>query len=433
MTDINFILLFCFGLLMLFIIFQASIKRIGMIQYPFLLTLVMLGWVFPQLIGIGFNDLVPQEAITKTIVYASLCLIAAVSGYSYAQSPFKISRWRYSPQKLDISAAILMSLGLYFYIQVVNLAEEATRLYGGFWTGEITIYVFLSNLFKFGFIIAAASNLKRPSILNRVLIGFGFLVFAQRVVFLGRREDAVEVFLITIIFLWLKFGWIPKRWIMITIVFVAVLFVNTISTYRNIMIVDANSGRASSTISEISRVDFYSIFIKNAASSEGNFEVTNAAFIIEASDRTLSFDGGLSFWNTFVLSYVPGQIIGPQNKRDLLLEFDDVALNEFHHIPWPGSTRTGLADSFRSFWYLGAAIFFAIGYIMKRWFIGAKLGSTTCVIMVMYLASESLLALTHTTHSFFLAMVLFVFFLLPALVYSRKSLNVRRQRRIGGD
>lgn len=417
----NFVLLAALGLLLVAIITRYSARKVMMIQYPFLVSIVIAGWVFPQLIGIYVTGTVPPDALSKTIFYIMLCLLFAVWGYSSTRKTYKMANWQYSQHNLQFAAAALMLTGAFFDFRFSALAAEATALYGGFWTGIITIYVFFASMLTVGFVLAIGAYIQKPSLINRAMIAFGLALYLQRILIYGRREVAVELFLIVALFLWRKYGWVPSRLIFFGAVVIGMLFVTAAGAYREVMISTESFGWSGVSLSGILDIDFWGIFTSGFTDPDKNQELTNAALFISAADIRMEFDGGLSLWNRFVFSFIPGQIVGHDIKQGLQFPQPNLAFEEYYHIPWPGTTYTGLADSFRSFWFFGAFVFFAIGSIMRSWFIAAARGSLTALMILMLISVQSLMAVTHNSYDFFLFFVNLTVFLFPALLFARRS------------
>lgn len=419
MNELNFILLFAFGCLLLMLFLRNSVNKLQMIQYPFLMTAVMAGWAFPQMIGLAITGAVPSEAITKTTIYTAMCVLLGVAGYASTRKTYKMADWSYSRQRLERSAAVLMIVGGYFFYKYSSMAAEATLLYGGFWTGKITIYVFLASMLKIGYVVAIAANLQKPSLANITMIIIGTLMYLQRVLIYGRRQAAIELLVIMLVFLWRKYNWLPSRILLIGVFVIGALFVNAAGAYRGVTTNVITDRNFSAVLLDVAKIDFLGLFTNNLTDPDKNQELRNAALTIDAAERRSTFDAGLSFWNSLVLSFVPGQIIGHDLKQGLMFSLEDVAYEEFGHTAWAGTTQTGMATSFRSFWYFGAFVFFIIGYVMRRWFQSVRTGSPTGLIMVMLINSESLLAITHTHNDFFMVFIQLALFLFPALYFSR--------------
>jgi hypothetical protein len=417
----NFALLTTLGLLLVVIIARYSTRKVLMIQYPFLVSVVIAGWVFPQLIGIYVTGTVPPDALSKTISYIMLCMMFAVWGYSATRKTYRMATWQYSQQKLQIAAFALMLAGAFFHVRFSALAAEATELHGGFWTGIITVYVFLASMLTVGFVLAIGSFIQKPTMMNQAMIAFGLALYLQRILIYGRREEAVELFLIIALFLWRKYGWIPSRLVLFSAVIVGMLFISAAGAYREVMISTESFGWSGTSLSEILNINFWGIFSSSLIDPEKNQELTNAVLFISAADIRMEFDGGLSLWNRFVFSFIPGQFVGHDIKQSLQVPLPNLTFKEYYHIPWPGTTYTGFADSFGSFWFFGAFVFFAIGSVMRSWFIGAARGSLTALMILMLISVKSLMAVTHNSYDFFLFFVNLTVFLFPALLFARKS------------
>lgn len=419
MTDSNFFLLLFLTALLGAVIIRYSAKKQMLFQYPLLMALVCAGWVMPQLFGLYVTEQVPPDALAKTVIFIFLCVVAAVWGFSSTRRVFPMAQWELSTDRLQIGALVLMLFGLYFYQRVSELAPEITRLYGGFWTGQITIFVFFSTTLTMGFICALAANIQRPTLLNRGMILVGLVMQLERVVIYGRREAAIELFTILLLYLWRKYGWLPGRWMFFGATVAGALFVNAIGSYRELMINPETYGWSGATLSNVLAIDFLGNFYNVSNDPAANSELKNAVLNIGGTDIRMAFDGGMSLWNHLVFSFVPGQFVGAEFKQSLMVDLPDNAYLVYGHIGWPGSTSTGFATAFQSFWYPGALVFFAIGYLMRRWTNAFLRGSTTGMIMLMLLTSQSLIAITHLTHTFVSIFVSIGVFVMPVLLYAR--------------
>ena len=56
-------------------------KNERMIQFPFLVAMVFIGWVLPQLLGLRNSIDAPEGALNKVIIMSSLSLGALFMGY----------------------------------------------------------------------------------------------------------------------------------------------------------------------------------------------------------------------------------------------------------------------------------------------------------------------------------------------------------------
>lgn len=419
MTNFLLLILAVVGLI---IISQGLMNRERMIQYPFLAAGVFIGWVFPQLLGLSNKKWLPPGALDKTIAMAIFCLIAAWIGYEKNKRPAFAFNWSYNRSRLLIGAFGLMIFGGYFFYQVSLLAPEA----GTQWSGPITILFFLSSTLSFGFAIALILFINRPSFLSLAGVIFGLLFYLDRIVIHGRRTEIVELGLMLLLALWFTRRRLPSR-ILVVISFIAgALLVNSIGDYRNVMIGDSY-GWSGAGLSDILSIDFIGNLRNIAEGNSLNYELANTAMSIEAVDHTSSFDFGLSLWNGFVHRFISGQLIGPEFKSSLIIRFGNDPSALFGYSVHTGSTYTGISDAYLSFWFFGAIKFYLTGLILSRWYRAAMQGNLVWQLVLMLTVASSLLGITHSTDSFFLAFIPLMVFLLPVLRYARCIPSVVRE------
>jgi len=423
-------LLWAFALQCLAILYWGLRERERMIQFPFLAAAVFLGWMLPQLVGLSNHPFLPHGGLEKTIFMAILCNGAAWWGYTSNKRPAKLFWWRFDRRRLVWGSAALSLMGAFFFYQVSQLAAEATAKYGGAWTGIITIYIFFARLLSCGMALALILYLKKPgwSVLSILL--FDLMFYLDRIIIKGRRAAMVELGLMLLMAVWFQRRWMPPRWAMVSAMIVGALVINSIGDYRSTMMGDDRTTWSGAGIREILEIDYVGNLQRLASGKDGNHDLENAVMNIEATSRTLGFDFGLSHWNGFVNSYVPGQWVGHDVKRSLMIHFDNAASSLFGHRPYTGSTPTGLSDAFLSFWYLGAVKFFLIGLILSRWYKAAVRGNIVAQMVLMLVVTLSLHAITHSTHHFFTVFVPLAVFLLPMLTMAR--VTTPKQRAIHG-
>lgn len=414
-------LLSAFVLECLVILTWGLMRRNRMIQYPFLAAAVFLGWMLPQFMGLRQFPFLPPGSLDKTILMTILCLGAAYWGYVGNTRVARLFWWDFNKRRLRLGSAVLSLAGAFFFFQVSLLAAEVTAQYGGAWTGIITIYVFFARLLTVGMVIALILHLRQPSWLTWGVILFDLAFYLDRIIIKGRRAAMVELTLITLMALWFNRRWLPQRWAMITVMVIGSLVINSIGEYRKTMLGDDQTTWSGAGLKEILEID-YTGNLKDLASGDiQSHDLLNAAMDIDATDHLLKFDFGLSHWNRFVETIVPGQWVGHDVKHSLMIDFDDVAYRQFSHDPYSGSTHTGLSDSFLSFWYFGAVKFFLIGLIMSRWYGAAVRGNIVAQMILMLVINDSLQAITHSTQPFFNVFIVLVVFLLPVLMYARRK------------
>jgi hypothetical protein len=399
-------------------------QRARALQYPFLVAVGFAGYLLPQFIGLSQMSHLPDGSLNKALIMAIVCLLATHLGYAVNRRPaILFGRWKFDRQRLVVASAILTLLGAYFFYQISLLSAEVSLKYGGAWTGIITVYAFLSQLVTIGLVIALAVHLKRPhwSTFLIVLVGVG--LFLDRIVMQGRRSPSIELFVIVTLSLWFNRRWVPSRWIVISAVMIGVLVVNSIGDYRRTMLERDRTTWTGAGIREILNIDYVGNLKRNFEEPGG--DVINAVYRIEAVDRSLKLDYWLSLYDAFILTYVPAQFVGRDFKQSLMRDIGTSDYGELRHVPIPGTTKTGLADAFASFWYFGLIKFFLIGLILSRWYKAAMRGSVTAEIIVILLMFPALLSFPFDTDKFFLQFVILAVFLIPGLALARRRMQLQ--------
>lgn len=418
MTELLLGLYFLAGIAILAWGFRRSPR---MLQFPSLAAAVFLGWMLPQLLGLSGYANWPRGALEKTIGMAALCMVGCWAGYVFNRRRARLLDWEFDRRRLLLASMILSGTGAIFFYLVGQLAPDVNAQYGDQWTGIITIYVFLGRLLAVGFCIALVLYLDRPTKATLAVVLFGLAFYLHRILILGRRAAAAELVLMVLMALWFQRRWLPSRGLMASVLIVGTLLINSIGDYRSTMLGDDRYSWSGAGFEAILDIDYLGNLERIAEGRHGNFDLTNALYEIEAVDRTLELDYGLSLWNGLVQRIVPGQFVGADVKHGLYLQRSRDAGRVFGHEAHTGSTMTGITDAFQSFWFFGVIKFFLIGLIMSRWWRAADSGNRAAQIVLMLCVTGSLHAITHTTNHFFLAFVDIAAFLLPALLYARMA------------
>ena len=415
-----------------FLLLQGMLRRGAIYGYPFLAGAVFVGWALPQLIGLSSERFLPPGALESTLVMASLCAAMCWLGAVAARPPYRKPVWAYDDNRLLVVSAGLSLIGGYFYYAITQLPEELTSVSG--WTGLPVAYLFFARLLTYGFAIAVLMFARSRSRVALLIVLFDAVFYFDRIVIAGRRQDTGEVALIILLAWWFQRGRCIPRPLMLAGLVVGALFVNSTSDYRS-----ASGQKEGPKWNEIADIDFMGNLQK--LTEHGGPELMNAAYIIAAVDRTLNFDVGIPHWNALVFAYVPAQLVGKEFKDSLYLPYENwrgssdapsPAYEQFLYVPLPGSTITGFADTYASFWYFGCLEFFAIAYCMQKLWWWARGGSFLAQLLYMLMLMSALLVITHGTDAFIIPWVHVAAFLLPPLCfYARRRAPQSRHRPSG--
>jgi len=201
---------------------------------------------------------------------------------------------------------------------------------------------------------------------------------------------------------------------------IGAFIVAAIGDYRGVLIVAG--GLEDLSWSDIEDIDFSAALFQTVFRGE---EIRNAVRDIYIVNQGLAFDFGLSQWNNLVFSYIPAQFLGAEFKQFLMLSLENEQLLRDAYIPQPGTTHTGMADAFASFWFLGAGLFLAIGHLFGRLYRGAMQGHFGSQIVFIALITPGLHAITHGTRWFVSELVFIVIFVGPLLWAAKKPIRIR--------
>jgi hypothetical protein len=399
----------------LWLLLRGLVSGVGIYRFSALAAATFLGFVVPQAIGLVADPFLPADAAEQTLLVALMCLLACAAGEVAPGTRSQRHYWVLDEQRLVVASAVLSLVGAYFYFAISRLPAELTN--NGPWTGLPVAYLFFARVLTYGLAIAVllyAATRSKAALCVAVLDSF---FYWDRIVLAARRADLIEFGAIVLFCLWFGRGFVVPRWVVVLACPALALFINSIGDYRSAM-----SSEQGPQWHEVAEIDFLGNTM--ALAEDGGQELRNAAYTIAAVSRKLTFDYGASHWNGLVFAYVPAQLVGRGLKDSLMLpipEHIELIRSEFLFDTTVGSTYTGLADSYQSFWYFGFIKFFLISLVMARLLNAACNGSFAAQICYMLLVTPAMHAVTHTTQWFVNPIVHMVAFLLPALWWARRG------------
>jgi hypothetical protein len=398
------------------LILLDGLRRNRPYELPFLAAATTVTFVLPQLIGLYRSPLqpLPDVALSKTFVMAWLCIVMLRLGWQKgrAAGPFGPIHSSFHHWKLVNWAALLAVVGAWGNWEIRSLPEEMTKAIA--WRGLPVAYLFFAVALTYGYALSVNLWLRNRAKTALAVIAVACFVYFSVIVFGGRRQPAAEFVLIPASLLWfIRKRALPRIAPIIGIVGMLLILPST-GDYRAVAAASEhqdNWGR------------FGDIpFLGNLQSTlrYGGPELTNAVMRIEAVDRSMLLDFGLSFWNAMVFAYVPRQIVGQEFKQSLMISLPDPEYVTFGYVPIPGSTWTGFATAFASFWYLGCLIFFLVAWVMGRLYRRALNGDLIAQVVYALMLVQSALVITHSTSAFVTPWPHIALFLLTGLHWAKK-------------
>lgn len=393
---------------------HGLLGRARFYEYPFLAAAVFFSFVIPQIPGLANSRFVSDDALAKTLFLTCLCLVMVGLGWRAGTRIRTFGDVQFSETRLLHCAALLSLAGAYFFYKFGQLPDE-DRLRGQH-TGTAVAYLFFAKLLTYGLAVALICYVNRRSRLALVIIAFDLLLYLHRIAITGKRGETTELLMMIALALWFQKRWVVPRPVVMMGVAASLVALLGVEQYRQATLYnDAPDWGAVMNI-DIGRK--WEGLLK-----EGGPEMRNAVSAIEWVDRSRAFDFGTYHWNQIVFSYVPAQLVGYDFKHSLFV--DRPAIFPRGYDPGVGSTWTGMADVFASFWYLGSITFYGLAFVMGLLYRSAMEGVTVAQVMYTLSTVPSMLAITHFTSEILIAWIHILIFFVPVFYYSRLPSTAR--------
>jgi hypothetical protein len=377
-------------------------------EFPFMAAGIFLGFILPQIPGLIESPSIPTVPLNKTLLFSVACLAMCWIGWGAGISRRPNCIDNFSEKRLLVVAAGFSLIGSYFFYKFGHLSDEE-RL-RGFLSGTAVAYLFFARLLTYGLAIALLCCACRPSKAALVIIAFGSAVYLERIVIAGRRGEAAEfAFLIALAF------WFHKRWAAPRLLVAMALAFSIVGLLGAADYRQATYYNGDPDWSRVMEIDLSAKW--DELQREGGPEMTNAVMAVDYTEKNMTFRYSLDTWNRLVFAYVPAQIFGSSFKESLTIYIPPMF--ERGYEPMAGSTYTGMADAFASFWYFGCLKFGLIAWVLGRIYASALHGNTGMQILYMLSVLPGMLSITHFTDEILIGWVHTAAFLIPALYFAR--------------
>ena len=402
------------------IIIQYYREKDGIFQMPFMMGIVCLGVIVPQLLSLYNISYLRNISLIKLCVV----LISCNWGFYYGFSKGRLHRIKQftlidlNIDKIKYLILIMAIIGCYFNLKNANRASI-----GGLEGAERASFLInnlLTSFFSYAAIFSLIKCIQKKSLKNIYFIIFISYCSLQLVTILAgaRRSYVVNIasllaFLIYNIYPSKKK--IVKRCILI--LFLAGCFISPsisiIRTYLN----------SDTSLQNINYIETFKKSFTHKIDLDVGQDVYNCAKGIEYCQTNNLYSYGADLWNGFVNVYIPRFLIGEEAKKNMKI---DTGYNDFiEQITHNITTMTGYFDAFAAFSFGGFIIFIGIGYFSGILF---KFSNYSSLYQLTYIA---LLTKIHSLFSHGIQYYLnviesMIFLLLPLIVLyiSRKKLTL---------
>ena len=384
-------------------LFVAAIVKPRLIyEFPYFMAGTFIAFILPQAYALYRNEW-GGPFLENTLLMCCLCLAACWLGYLPKAHPGILRGLNIpvSTSRFLHGGIVLVIVGYYFTYKFGTLMED--ELASGL-TGIGTIYLFFGGLIYPGFAICFYCALKGKSALAWLMSIVAAWIPLQAAIFYGRREPTA-LFLISLgMSLFFLKGKTAPRWVVISSIIGGMFIIPAIGEYRKTAAEDPLEAWKQLNVVE----QFNEYFDEDAIS-----ELKNATILIAATRESGGYQWGSGYWNRIVFRFVPAQFLGEGFKNSLMIGGKERDPGDFvedemgYRIP-PGSTVTGLGDSFNELDYFGCLFFAAMAYLFKNlWAATKQAYGTVAQILYIQTTTSAMRALTHQTIDF-----------LPGFIYS---------------
>lgn len=415
-------LLILYGCINFAMLLWYLLRKGDLYKTPFWIGVISLGWFYPLAIGGYANTFeLPDDAYSNGMLFASLCTLGLWGGWILAyRKPLKANFWlgmSFKPERLYYVGVILCLGGFAFQWKLRSLPEEVLAMTQ--WTGAPVMYLFLSQIFKYGFLTLWILYLNKRNWLSfRYLIFLTpcFLLLLDAAIINGRRAEMMNLVAFILVGLWFVKRVVMPRWLLVIGLICGLTLINAIGTYRSIMKIEDIS--MSQRVELIINGDYMGVNKSHLENTSAEFE--NYIFIRTAVADEFAFDYGMSHWNLFVFNYVPAQLVGTVVKQSLMLPIEDVnqiVSSKYGHSFHTGSTLTGYADAFSSFGWMGFIKFILIGLMSGVLYRYAMAGGFLAQLIYIMSLNFAMHSVSHGTNEFLIRHWAYFFILVFPVMY----------------
>ena len=402
------------------VIVSALVDPPKMLQLPFVSACAVAVTLLPQFLKLlmySGTGLYPPD-ITRALLMTCLCLLAMLFGYYSKRRPPSCFLWKYSPRRMLLAAIGLIVIGSLAGLRLASLPAAETT---GVFEGRAVAWLFFAKAHVYGFAIVLIMYLRTRKLWLLLLLVPN--VYSQITLFVcaGRRTEAASFCLIILCSLYFVRRWLLPFPVFFAGVFCFALFVNSVNEYRHVV-------RHSDDWWEVRDIDFLGNASLDGLETRRANEAMNAIVLMAVVAHSGQYDLGTEIYNYAVRACVPRQIVGRQFKEWLMIGDQGLTnQSEIYHkyrgsvyYIARGSCKTGIAESFLAFAYLGCLLFYIVGRFVRTFWEGAVRGHLAYqVLYASYLAVFSVVFSGTITNFFVYPWLHVSVFLLPAFLFAR--------------
>lgn len=339
------------------------LKEDGVFQAPFIIAIVFLLILSPQLIAMYNGEIYPNELLPMLCYTLITCNLAFCLGFEYAKRMDDRHRF-YFCLDLHISRikpqlAVFVAMGLYsivMYKTAWGIREDAVVAASFKGMALLAMAISLSYIIHEN----GKSRYFWICLLLSILPIINFIVFIK-----GSRGDSL---VLGLSFLYLLNEKMKIRSSVIKVLFLSFFFVGCVMSSSITTIRNAIKGNEEARAA-LFTVDGYIGNYKNAFIQDDykhGLDLGNAAKGIAYVREEGFYDKGAFIWNGFVQDFIPQRLYGVDAKSALKIKTPKSLSDKVGSLTHGVTTRTGYYAPFAAFGVFGFVLYWIVGYLLGK-------------------------------------------------------------------
>lgn len=388
-------------------IFLIIIGKRNVFTFASLLSFSFLAFLGPQYLFLFQNINVNY---TPSYIYILICIISVFIGERINIKFIPLNTLLKS-YKINQRLIFSFTLSLISLIGYFNLNSDIGAFESSQWTGITTAFNFLFISYRFGFIMSIIAFIKTKKKIFLIPLVITGIIFLDKILIGGKRTDLVYFAIIISGSLYFIRGWLPKfkHYIIAFIILPQMLFF--LVALRTVSL----EGKGYGSFYNGNKIPSLSEILDKKNEIDNNedyksIEMSACVYGINYFLNYSSYNFGAYYYNSIVQDFIPGSIIGINNKKALMIDVPEIDVSKMGYTVKFGSTTTGFYDTFAAFSYLGFIMWFLLAVFMKRIFVLASKNIEIYQILYFAIVVEALHAMTHRFSLIFTGVIFFLIY-----------------------
>jgi len=388
----------------------------GIFSPIFILSMMCLGQLLPQLTTIYFlPNVYPSNVIPPLVITMLFCNAAFYYGWNRKIKLHKNNKIFDIKPKYIKFLVVLFCICAIIFTQIIKTQATSESLDG-------VIAFQFQGVGIIGIILAILYVIKYPRsfIVYISLVAATISILEYSLTIYGSRQS---LFTIVLLYAYLVAKKRPQSYNIVKKFILCFFIVGCIGSL-SIVEVRKSIGSDQGYMSGFTKINFIDNMEKsflNSYNPLAGMDLGNAALCINYCQENNNYNYGLFLWDGFVYNYIPRRIVGKEFKDALTFDLNGQSYisNITHNI----TCTTGYYDAFSSFGFFGFIIYYFLAVLFKYFYVRIKQSLFIEMIFLFTLVNSSV-AITHGLQLVF-SKFEFIILLFVLLSFTLKKYIVR--------